>query len=680
MELDPALTSSNISHIIIDEIHERNVQVDVCLALIKQIVNNRKDLKIILMSATLNAERFSQYFDNCPRVHIQGFTHNVEELYLEDILEETKYDNFKTNTMKKEPVWVQYKNKKQRGEKDGQFDLLVGNYARSLQDRYSKTTVRNLMNPETEKIDVDFIEHLIQYISYNKEPGAILVIVPGYSVISKLHEKLQNSTAFPPEKFVIYALHSMLTGNDQRQIFLRPPDSIRKIILSTPLSETSITIEDVVYVINSGKMRKPYFDFERNANVLEDQWITKANETQRKGRAGRVREGICYHLYTRGRSNSFDPFEQPEILRIRLEEILLTLKALCIKDLKWFMSTLIDIPNDDVIMKSVNLLQRLGAFTDSEELTPLGLHLARLSAPPQIGKILLFSSIFSCVDPISSVSAGLSFKSPFYSVMGKEELCDKAKRQFSIDSDQLAVVNALSQWREQGNRQRSFCYQNFLSHANLVMLDKMKNQFCQSLYQSKFLISLNCESSRNNQHSRNENLLRAIICGGLYPNIAYRSLKISRHKRREILKTVERSVKLLPSSVNCDTQNVYDPGYIVFHELNKFNSSFFISETTANVSPYAIIMFGDRVQASTTDGTHYLSIGDIVIFKCNQETAQLLFEIRGAFNRLLEKKIEEPSPIDWNSQEGNLLKVIIDLISSRDKNSFEDSDEDDEAD
>lgn len=677
MEMEPAL-SRDISHIIIDEIHERNVQVDVCLALIKQIVQHRKDLKIILMSATLNAESFSQYFNNCPIIRIQGFSFGVQELFLEDVLEETKYDNFKNQQSKKEPVWLQYKHKKQRTDQEDQFDLIVGNYANSLHGRYSESTIKTLKNPETENVDVDFIEHLIHYISYNKQPGAILVIVPGYTVISKLLGKLQKSPQFLLDKFVIHPLHSMLTGSDQRNIFIRPPDGMRKIILATPLAETSITIDDVVFVINSGKMRKPYFDFERSANVLEDQWITKANETQRKGRAGRVQEGICYHLYCRGRSKSLSLFEEPEILRIRLDEILLTIKVLCIKQVKWFISTLIDIPEEHVVTNSVNFLQRLGALTEGEELTPLGLHLARLSIPPQVGKMLLFSSIFSCVDPISSIAAGLAFKSPFYSVMGKEELCNKAKRQFSNDSDQLAVANAVNKWKLHGNRQRSFCFENFLSHTTLLMLDRMKIQFCQSLHHSKFLQNYHCNSDGNNQHSNNENLLRAVICGGLYPNIAYRSMKVSRYKRREIVKTVERSVKLLPSSVNCDNQSVYDPGYLGFHELKKFNNSFFLDETTVNVSPYAIIMFGDRMKTSTEEGTHFISVGDIAKLKCDRDTAELLLELREAFNRLLEKKIEKPEPVNWSSEDGKLLTAIIGLISRENINSFDNCDEDDE--
>ncbi|CRL06068.1 CLUMA_CG018896, isoform A [Clunio marinus] len=677
LESDP--TISKYSHIIIDEIHERNVITDICMAVIKKIAEHRKDLKIILMSATLNAEKFSQYFNDCPIVHIEGFTFPVEELYLEDVLEETEFDNFKPMT-KNEPVWVRTKNKKNRNEAEEKFNLIVGNYASSLRGKYSSKTIENLLNSNTEAIDINFIEHLIRHISYSKASGAILVILPGYTTISKLYESLQKSPNFPSSNFIIYPLHSMLTGSDQKNIFKRPPEGVRKIILSTPLAETSITIDDVVYVINAGKMRKPYFDFETNATVLEDQWITKANETQRKGRAGRVQEGICYHLYSRARSNTLEEFEEPEVLRIRLEEMILTLKVLCIKDVKSFMSTLIDVPKDSVIESSIEMLERLGALNENEELTSLGLHLAKLAVPPQTGKMLLLASILRCFDPITSVAAALSFKSPFYSVMGKEELCNNSKKKFSNVSDHLAVANAMKKWKELKTGQQKFCFDNFLSHTTMTMLDRMKSEFGQKLCDSKFLHVSKCDSVVNNVNSRKLNILKAVICGGLYPNIAYRSVKVSKNRKRESIKTINKnSLKLLPSSVNCDDSSFYDSGYLIYHQLNKFTFNYFLSETTANVSPYAILMFGDKVTTYTKNDTNYIQVGGIVEFKCNQETAEVIVSLRECFNSLLGKKFIEPSPVSSQSDEGRLLEAILDLISYQSSASFDDASQEDEG-
>lgn len=649
------------SHIIIDEIHERNAITDVCLALIKQIIEHRKNLKIILMSATLNEEKFSKYFNNCPIIHIEGVTYPVEELFLEDILEETGFDKFNKEA-KKEPVWCQYTYKNQRHNEAKSFDMIVGKYANSLRGRYSQKTINILKNPETEKIDLKFVQHLIQHISYQKPSGAILVILPGFTLISQLYDSLQKD--FPSTKFVIYPLHSLLTGNDQRNIFNKPPDGVRKIIVSTPMSETSITIEDVVYVINAGKMRRPYFDYEKGATVFEDEWITKANETQRKGRAGRVQDGICYHLYTRGRSNFLEPFERPEILRIRLEENLLSLKVLCVRDVYLFMSAMIDAPEESVINSSINCLQRLGAFTDNEELTPLGLQLSRLGVHPKIGKMLLLASIFSCFAPIASISAELSFKSPFYTVMGKEKICNEAKRKFSSDSDQLAVAKAMTEWKSKTHNQRQFCYSNFLSHSTMIMLSNQSNQFAQTLHHSNFLRDSRCDSAENNQNTENADLLKSVIAGGAYPNIAYRFVKIKKGRRVDTIKTAERrSLKLLPSSVNGDPSASYDAGFIVYHELNKFTHSYFITETTSNVSPFGILLFGDKVNVAARDDGNYITVGDIIEFRCHQDTADIIVTLRNEFNRLLENKILESCPIMWDSNEGQLLKIILNLLS-----------------
>lgn len=347
------------------------------------------------------------------------------------------------------------------------------------------------------------------------------------------------------------------------------------------------------------------------------------------------------------------------------------------------MSTMIDVPEVSVIDSSINCLKRLGALTDTEELTPLGLHLAKLGVHPKIGKMLLLASIFSCFDPISSISAELSFKSPFYTVMGNEQMCNAAKRKFSLHSDQLAAANAMREWKAVKYNQRQFCSSNFLSPTTMSMLDRMKSQFAQTLHHLGFLSDSHCDSVGNNRNSKNVDLLKAVIGGGLYPNVAYRSIKIKKGRRIDIIKTTERrNLKLLPSSVNSDPSTMYDPGFLVFHEMNEFTSNFFITETTSNVSPYAILLFGDKIELVCKDNTQYISVGDIIEFRCNRETADIIVELRDGFNRLLENKILESSPVSWDTSEGQLLKAILELIfilNNYDDNEFHDvSDDEDE--
>lgn len=639
-----------------DEIHERNHQSDICLALLREVLHYRKDLKVILMSATLNADDFSRYFYNCPKVHIEGFTFPVHDIYLEDIIEETKYDNFKS--------MVNVRRNRFFDQKDD-FELIVGEYVRHLDHgQYSIKTRCTLLNPATENIDIDFIQYMINYISNRQNSdGAILVILPGYTVISKLYSNLKDSPHFPPNKFEIYSLHSSLSDVDQRKIFNRPPPGIRKVIISTPLCETSITIDDVVYVINGGKMRRPWFDFERNAKVFEDEWITKANEKQRRGRAGRVQSGICYHLYTRGRSNTFQEFEMPEMLRIRLEEIILTLKSLHINNVRMFLKTLIDVPKGDVIENSLKFLQRLSALDKDENLTALGVHLSKMAIHPQIGKMLLFGTIFGCFDPIASVVASHSFKSPFYTVMGKEKECNEAKRIFSEDSDQIAVMRAMEQWKSiQSNYQKhEFCRRHFLSHPTLNMLHNLKTEFKDTMTSLNFLTN---DYANQNRFSQNLDVIRAVICGGLYPNVGFRIIKIRMRKQFQIIKVDGKKVLLLPSSVNCNSG--VNNSFIAYHEMNKYNKEYFLLETTTKISPYALLLFGDNFEVDKGDdyGLSCVVVDDMVRLRCDRETAAIVADLRKGLSSFLRMKIEKPAPIlNWNSVEGNLLKAIIDLIT-----------------
>ncbi|KAH8042220.1 hypothetical protein HPB51_021304 [Rhipicephalus microplus] len=278
LQSDPYIVSA--SHVILDEVHERDLQTDFLSIILKDLLVVRPDLCVILMSATINAEMFSEYFGNCPRLEIPGITFPVDVIYLEDILEHTGYSNKTLGTLSE---WNEM------------------------------------------RIDLDLVHALISEICAKKPEGAILVFLPGWEQINDLN-KLLTADRYLRGSLII-PLHSMMPTVNQRQVFDRPPAGVRKIVLATNIAETSITINDVVYVIDCGKIKMSNFDVDKNLATLNAEWVSRANAQQRKGRAGRVQPGVCYRLYTSWRESQLEAYQLPEMLRTRLETLILKIKV-----------------------------------------------------------------------------------------------------------------------------------------------------------------------------------------------------------------------------------------------------------------------------------------------------------------------------------------------------------------
>lgn len=219
------------------------------------------------------------------------------------------------------------------------------------------------------------------------DQGAVLVFLPGFAEISDLNKLIESSGKFPSRKYIVIPLHSQMPTIQQKEVFDTPPQGVRKIIISTNIAETSITIDDVVFVIDCGRMKMKSYDKTTNTETLETTYVSKANASQRKGRAGRVRPGVCFHLISRARYESLETYTLPEILRIRLENVILTAKILQLGKVEEFFLKLMDSPDPNVVTTSLDLLKRLEALDENESLTPLGFHLAKLPLSPQIGKI-----------------------------------------------------------------------------------------------------------------------------------------------------------------------------------------------------------------------------------------------------------------------------------------------------
>ncbi|XP_069705785.1 ATP-dependent DNA/RNA helicase DHX36 [Periplaneta americana] len=674
MQSDPAL--KEVSHLVLDEIHERDVISDFVLTILKDVIPKRPDLKVVLMSATLNAEQFAKYYGGCPCLNIPGFTYPVTEYYLEDVLEMTGFV-IKPPKTNEGPVWTKHlRHVKAKVRKVEEFKDFIEPYIRQLaaEGKYSHKTLEMLKNPESEEINLDLIAALIQRICITKDDGAILVFLPGWDKISNLHKLLTDSGFFPSSRYLIIPLHSMMPTVIQKSVFDRPPKGVRKIIIATNIAETSITIDDVVYVIDCGKIKLKNFDVKANLSTLKAEWVSLANARQRRGRAGRVQPGECYHLFTKVREMTLASYPLPEMLRTRLEEVILQIKILQLGKVKPFLSRVMDPPEPRAIELSIKLLETLNALDADENLTPLGFHLAKLPLDPQTGKMILMGALFSCVDPIFSVAASLSFKDAFYIPLGREEEVNRRKIQLSkgLKSDHLVLAEALRQWEnaEQMRRDREFCWDYFLSANTLKLLRDMKGQFAEHLYEMKFLSSRDPKAEDSNINSHNLSLVKAVICAGLYPNVAIvKSIKKKKRTGQVIvkLKTPEDgSVCIHPRSIN-EKQTEFESPYLLYH-LKLKSTSIYLHDTTM-VYPLPLLFFGKGVDVCIECDMEVIAVDESIRFRCLHSTANLVKELRKRLDQLLEYKITHPGTINWSrsSTEGAVMRAIIELITSEDK-------------
>ncbi|XP_037783105.1 ATP-dependent DNA/RNA helicase DHX36-like isoform X1 [Penaeus monodon] len=667
LQSDPLL--SKVSHLVLDEIHERDMLSDFIIAIAKDLIKVRSDLKVILMSATLNAELFSEYFGGCPMLHIPGFTFPVKEFYLEDVIEMTR---FKFEDEREAPIWVRKSNK----HKDNEFEGMIAPYIRNLErsGKYSCHTLDELYKTTSEKLNLDLVLELLRAIS-RKEPGAVLVFLPGWADISKLHTLIQGDRSFSRSSHLVIPLHSLMPSVNQREVFSRPPPGVRKIVLATNIAETSITIDDIVYVINAGRIKMKNYDKEANLVTLLPEWVTLANARQRRGRAGRVQDGVCYHLYTRAREKLLDDYPLPEIQRTRLEEIILHVKILRLGSAKPFLAKLMMPPDPSVVDKSLEMLQAINALDESENLTPLGFHLARLPVDPLTGRMLLMAAIFSCVGPILTIASALSFKDPFSVPLGKERIVDEIKKKMSrgTKSDHLMLVNVYDGWEDAWRHReaREYCWDNFLSSAVLEQLRNMRRQFMGLLYEHKFVNSKDPQAAEANRNSDNIALVRAIITSGLYPNVARVLPQRGRpnpHKPRSIRTQYERRVSLHPKSVN-EKEREYESPWLMYRE--KIKSSKVYIHDSSMVPNYPLLFFGRKL--NYVDGV--INVDDFVRVRCSRHVAHLVQSLRTQLDELLEYKISHPGVTRWNksSKEGALLHTIVDLISSEKISSSQDN-------
>ncbi|KAL5194814.1 DExH-box ATP-dependent RNA helicase DExH5, mitochondrial [Glycine soja] len=627
-----------VTHVIVDEIHERGMNEDFLLIILKELLPHRPELKLILMSATLDAELFSSYFNGAPIMFIPGFTYPVRTHFLENILEMTGYRLTPYNQIDdygQERMWKMNKHAPRKRKSQIASAVEDAIMAADFKD-YSLQTQESLLCWNPDCIGFSLIEYILCNICENERPGAVLVFMTGWDDISSLKEKLLTHTVLgDANRVLLLTCHGSMASSEQRLIFEEAEDGVRKIVLTTNIAETSITINDVVFVLDCGKAKETSYDALNNTPCLLPTWISKVSAKQRRGRAGRVQPGECYHLYPRCVYDAFAEYQLPEILRTPLQSLCLQIKSLRLGSISEFLSRALQSPETLVVQNAIEYLKIIGALDEDENLTILGRCLTMLPMEPKLGKMLILGAIFNCLDPILTVVAGLSVRDPFLTPLDKRDLAEEAKSQFcGAYSDHLALVRAYEGWRdaEMDLGGYEYCWKNFLSSQSMKAIDALRREFI-CLVKDIGLVDSNTASC--NEWSSDVNLIRAIICYGLYPGIC----SVVHNEKSFSLKTMEDGQVLLYSnSVNAQETKIPYP-WLVFNEKIKVNSVF-LRDSTA-VSDSVVLLFGGSLLKGDTDN-HLKMLGGYLEFFMEPSVAEMYQSIRRELDDFIQSKLLFP--------------------------------------
>lgn len=479
----------NLEYIFIDEVHERSVDSDFLLIILKKVMNKFPKLKIVLMSATINTDSFQKFFGvPVNHIHIEGRTFPIEDVYLDTILSDLDYSV--TN----------YDGQVIRPKADSHF---------------FKTGTANY------DLIAKLCAHIDEKLLAERNKGSILVFLPGILEISKCIQRIE--LVFGDRNVWCLPLHSTLSLKDQTRVFKTPPAGTRKIVVSTNIAETSITIPDCVAVVDSGRGKSVHFDAQANTSRLVESWCSRAEMKQRRGRSGRIQRGTCYHLYTQQTEQSVLAQPIPEIKRVRLENLYLVVKAMGIRNVEEFLNSGLDPPEMSSLKKAQMMLAEMGALTvnTTEELTHLGRYLSFIPTDLQSGKLLILGCIFGCVEICLTLAAISSSGLPFINKVDVGDAVRQAKARIGQNQgDLIAAALAYHEYDELPREKRKkYIADNYLSYMTLQDIGSTRSQYLLILKEIGF-VPFGYRKPQNETKS-NFQLIRAIITGAF-------SLQLSR--------------------------------------------------------------------------------------------------------------------------------------------------------
>ncbi|KAK4329637.1 hypothetical protein Pmani_000039 [Petrolisthes manimaculis] len=420
--------------VILDEVHVRNLDTDLLLGVVKVLVHARPDLRVVLMSATINLELFVKYFQGrAPAIQVPGRLHPI--------------------TLHYQPI--------------PSLDLAS----------------------KREKIDPGPYLRVLQLVDHKYPPderGDLLIFLSGVSEIGTVVEAVR---AYGEEsgRWVVLPLHSTLPVSEQEKVFHVPPDGVRKCIISTNIAETSVTIDGVRFVVDSGKMKEMNYDAQSKMRRLKEFWISQASAEQRKGRAGRTGPGICFRLYSEKDYAAFSSYDTPEIQRVPLDSLVLRLSSMGLKDTRLF--PFVEPPPPESLEHALTALKSQDALTPGESLTTLGKLLAQLPVDVSLAKMLIMGSLFHQVEPVLSLAAVMSVKSPVTPRARRDPDCLNSMKELESDhGDPLTLLTAYREWLgvkvEGGQDSRRWCRRRGLEEQRFYETTKLRHQFSRLLHSS----------------------------------------------------------------------------------------------------------------------------------------------------------------------------------------------------
>jgi len=785
---DPTL--ENTTHVVLDEVHERSVDSDLLLLLLRRVIAKNPKIRIVLMSATADADLFDEYFKHptavsavngvtTTQVHIAGFTHPVREYFLEDVYEMTGYsvgktgpyakrkqikrvksnadveaalaekaaqrkaervalgleqneddededdvdvedevpddwdlvDENSTYEVKKVPEkvvdadFVQIKTATQLEEERRRADLLA-EAARAM-NGYSMQTQRSIQNVDETILNYDAIEQLISSIirtelvdgpnalvpppiagTKPKEVslGAILVFMPGQFEITKLIRKLEQSRLLEEEEvgaLRILPLYGSLSSKDQRRIFEKPPEGVRKIVVATNIAETSVTIDDVRYVIDTGRAKEMQYDSLRGLSVLADTWVSQAAAKQRRGRSGRTAPGARFAMFSRAQFANMSPQQPPEMLRTPLQHLCLNIKAMSDEPVAQTLGAALTPPDTQAVHAALEELRALRAFDADENLTPLGQHLAQMPVDARVGKMLLFGALLGCLDPILTIAGSMSGRPLFYSPKDNRDAAERAKQSLSSSkSDHLTMVAAYKGWakaKSQGKPfERRFCEEYFLSQQALEAVQASRVDYASILADLGFVRREYINNMRRygtggteaDSNAEVKRVIKAALVAGFYPHVLrvkHPETKYTQTTSGAIAKAANsRELKyyskdigrvfLHPASVNFHCGK-YESRWLVYSERVE-TAKVYIRDNTM-VGAYALLLFGGDISVAHDKGI--VRVDDWATFQAPARIGVLIKELRARVDQLLLDRINHPSAALASTP---VVRALLELLAS----------------